>query len=208
MFALNHTRMFRPLLGGICIQNEIARQVGTLGCIIDDGTNRWIISAYHVLVRPDTSQFSPGERIYQPTQPESPRPVAELVQGRSDRNLDVAAARLFQDVAWSDEVLGIGRLRGTQNAEVGLRVIKSGIATGVTEGVVTKVTDDRLEVTPPPGYPSKYELTTISDSGSVWIARDSHMAIGIHVAGDDAGEERAFAVPFARTLEALQIAPC
>lgn len=199
--------MFRPLLGGICIQNEISRQLGTLGCILDDGVDRWILSAYHVLVRPDSSPFAAGERIFQPTRSESIEPVAELVAGRADRALDIAAARLFSTVAASDEILGIGRVRGISAPVQGQRVIKAGIATGVTEGVVDVVTPNRIEITTPLGYPSKYELTTISDSGALWLTRDTHEAVAIHVAGEDAGAERAFAVPFAEALAALRINP-
>lgn len=199
--------MFRPLLGGICIQNEITRELGTLACIVDDGADRWIVSAYHVLIRADGSSFAPGEKIFQPTRSESLEPIAELVADRADRALDVAAARLFPNIAVSDEILGIGRVQGVTAPVQGQRVIKAGIATGVTEGVVDMVTPDRIEITTPPGYPSKYELTTISDSGALWLTRDTHQAVAIHVAGEDAGAERAFAVPFERVLHILHLVP-
>lgn len=207
VFALNHTRMFRPLLGGICIQNEITRDLGTLGCVVDDGIDRWIVSAYHVLVRADSSSFAPGEKVFQPTRAESVEPVAELVTGRADRALDVAAARLFPNIVVSNEILGIGPVQAVAAPIRGQRVIKAGIATGVTEGIVDVVTEDRIEITTPSGYPSKYELTTISDSGALWLTRDTHQAIAIHIIGEDRGAERAFAVPFAAALAALHINP-
>lgn len=49
----NHARTFRRLRGGIAITHPMVSRLGALGCIAtSDGTDRWILSAHHVLGRP------------------------------------------------------------------------------------------------------------------------------------------------------------
>lgn len=209
-FVRNHTFMFRPLLGGVCIQSGVVREVGTLGCLLtSDGQDRYLLSAYHVLGRSDLSAATDGEPIFQPTDRESSGPggavvpVARLSLAHTDPARDLAAARIDDGVPSVPEILGVGTLAGAADPQVGMRVLKSGIATGVTEGIVVRAAAGRVEIEVPPGFGSKYELSAQSDSGAVWVERDSRLAVALHVGGHDLGVERAFAVPFLEALASL-----
>ncbi len=200
----NHVQSYRPLRGGIGIVNGTISLLGTLGCIAtSDGQDRWILSAYHVLIgmgRPPVS----GEAIFQPAPGAAMTPIAVTDATRADPGLDAAAA-LVAGVGTRDEILGIGTVAGVVAPAVGMRLIKSGIATGVTEGIVTDVTGSRVIIEQLPGYPSKYELSSISDSGAVWVEQHTREAVALHVAGNDTGIEIAIGVALGDVLASLRL---
>lgn len=200
--ARNHVQTFRPLRGGIAVSNPIVNRLGTLGCIAtSDGADRWMVSAYHVLGRLDGTPVGDDEPIFQPVGPAEV--VARTRTQRSNPQLDVAAALISGSVATVPEILGLGPLLGSTAPTVGMSVVKSGCATGVTEGQVVAVTEGRIEIQLAAGFPSKYELSEMSDSGGVWIEVGTRRAVAVHVAGNDTGTEKAFAVPMPRVLEVL-----
>lgn len=204
MFVKNHTQEFRPLVGGISVQNPIVRKVGTLGCVLtSDGADRWIVSCYHVLARQDLTPYAPGEEIFQPAEPSSPDPVARMTGGRADPELDIAAAEVLPGIATTADILTLGELREAREPAVGMRVVKSGVSTGVTEGRISGVAGDRVEIELLPGFPPKYQLSFVSDSGSVWVDRETRAGVALHFAGNNTGAERAFGVPFPKLLEVL-----
>jgi hypothetical protein len=120
----NHQARFRPILGGIYIYNPECNAPGTLGLVAtSDGSDRWIVSCYHVLGREDRSPAVNGEPIYQP----GPLPenlVANLDLQRSDAAQDVAAARVVAGVGVVGEILGLGPVAQPRPAKVGERVLK------------------------------------------------------------------------------------
>lgn len=185
--------------------NSAIRLYGTLGCVVTtDGQDRWLLSAYHVLVGRDRHAVS-GELIYQPAPGGPEQPVAQTDQARAASSLDAAAACLLPGVASVPEILGLGIVRGTMAPQVGMRLAKSGIASGITEGEILNVVGARVEIEPISGMPSKYELSSVSDSGAVWIEQDSGLAVALHVAGNDSGRELAIASSIPEVLNALQL---
>lgn len=204
-FARNHVQPFRPLRGGIAIMNGNVRLFGTLGCIAtSDGLDRWIVSAFHVLVGRNRVAVA-GEEVFQPAVGASELPIARTDAARADSGLDIAAAQVLTGVAAVSDVLGIGLLQRFAAPQIGMRVVKSGIATGITEGLVTDVVGSRVTIEPLGGYPSKYELSSVSDSGAVWVEQDSGAAVALHVAGNDTGQEISVAVPMPTVLQVLQL---
>jgi hypothetical protein len=205
MSVRNHNLAYRPLRGGIAIVNPAnANELGTLGFIgTSNGQDRWIVSAYHVLGRSDGSVFADGEPIYQPFRSAVSAPVALVSRARSDAVTDCAAAEIVNGVGATGEILGIGTVRAPIEPVVGMRVLKSGIETGVTEGVVRQVSGDRIVIAVPAGFPDKYDLSGRGDSGALWISRDAGAPVALHLAGNDTGEEIAFAVRIAKVLGVL-----
>ncbi len=199
----NHVQTFRPLRGGIAIMNGGVRFFGTLGFVATaGGGDRWLVSAYHVLVGKDRPAVD-GEGIFQPAVGGPAEPVATTDAARSDQALDVAAALVAPGVDVTPEILGLGAVAGTVDPAPGMRVVKSGIASGVTEGVVVEVEASRTVIETLAGYPSKYELSSVSDSGAAWLEQSTRRVAALHVAGNDAGTEVAIGVPVARVLAAL-----
>lgn len=198
----NHTRSYMPLRGGIAIAGSTARVLGTLGLVLTaDGADRWILTAHHVLARSGVP-LADDEPVFQPAEG-SGQKVALTRGDRADAILDAAAARVLDSVPSVGEILGIGPVAPVGDPEPGMRVIKAGIATGVTEGVIDRVDGDTVRIVVPPGYPSKYELTEVSDSGSVWIEQGAGAPVALHRAGNDTGVEVALATPLPRILDAF-----
>jgi hypothetical protein len=204
--ARNHTQPFRPLRGGIAIMNGNNGPSGTLGFVAtSDGTDRWIVSAHHVM-RGQGLQVVDNDPIFQPALGGSAQPIAFTKAARADETLDVAAALVEQNVIAIGEILGIGMLGAVIEPAVGMRVVKSGVATGITEGVITGINGDDVLIEMPAGYPSKYELSAVSDSGSLWLEEATASPVAVHVAGNDTGVEVALGVRVSRVLQALGLA--
>lgn len=200
----NHSQTFRPLLGGIAILAPRVNRFGTLGCVAtSDGNDRWILTAFHVLAPSGGLPVERDDPVYQPVDPEAL--IARVRPERMEANLDVAAAEIIDTVPSVGEILGIGKIRGVATPSVGMRVIKSGAATGVTQGRVVEATADRIEIVPSETIPSKYQLSEASDSGAVWLEEETHRAVALHRAGHDFGTERAIGVPMERVLTALEL---
>ena len=181
----NHTRQFRPLRGGIEIYNPTVGETGTLGFVARNaggGTVRWIVSCYHVLVGGPDRRPMDGEAVLQPSAANI-NPVAFVDGGRADPALDCAAARISDDTPSAGEILGIGPLCRPTEPAVGMRVMKSGAETGVTEGIVESVDGDVVTIGHIPGYDPEYELSLAGDSGSLWLRRSDLAPVVIHIRG-------------------------
>jgi hypothetical protein len=190
------------LVGGVTVMNPMVRVPGTLGFLAEDAAGAaWLVSCHHVLGASGGVALRGGEPVMQG---DLQAPVAETVLGRADAQWDVVAARLLPGVPWLPEVLGIGELEGVTLPTPGMRVIKSGRETGVTEGMVVTVTDKEVTIGLPTGFPADYELSSWSDSGAVWVERASRKLIGVHRAGDPA-RRLAWAVPADVVLATLSL---
>jgi len=211
----NHIRTFLSLRGGIAIHNPNSDPAvpggayGTLGLLATaDGADRWIISCYHVLCR-KRADFPAAtiEPVFHPFSVLRLAPVATVAGERANRELDCAAAQLLDPAAAVNEILGIGKIiAAPAEPTLGMRVLKSGAETGVTEGRIVKISANEFEIAPL-GYTrneGEYELSEGGDSGAVWVDSSTHAPVGLHCRGSDRGTaERAFAKPFGDVLQAL-----
>ena len=195
----NHVLTYRPLRGGIRIFNPLVNEPGTLGfAATADGGERWIVSCHHVLCGGGGS-----EAIYQPIdEPESI--VAFIDPARARADLDCAAARLAGGVDALADVLGIGTPGLPVPPREGMRVIKSGASTGVTEGVITEVRPGRVEIEPL-GLPEDYQLSEGGDSGALWVAAGSLAAVVLHQGGSARPRCFAYGIPVLDALAALNL---
>lgn len=186
MVDRNHSFPFRPLIGGVFILNPANGRPGTLGLIaIRNDGSRFLVSAYHVLCRPEGGTFVDGETVEQPIGPGNV--VAHVFAADTDPALDVAAARIAPAVGSEGRVLGLPPLTAAKSPEVGMEVLKSGAATGVSEGRLTDVDGTRVLISRPVASISKYEVSGFGDSGALWVERETLAPICMHLATDDAG---------------------
>jgi hypothetical protein len=88
-----------------------------------------------------------------------------------------------------------------------MRVVKSGIASGVTEGVITEIKDERVRIEILPGYPSKYERSSVSVSCAIWVEQATSSPLALHVAGNDTGIEVALGIRLSTVLGDPESAP-
>lgn len=206
MTAFNHNLMFSPLRGGVGIINPMLGQFGTLGFVgVAADTSLWIVSCYHVLCRIDADLPAGAlEPIYYSTDLVRSMPLATLTPGRVNRTLDCAAAQIV-NVPAIGEILGIGRLAAPLAPQPGMRVLKSGAETGVSEGQIVSVTDQRVEIAPL-NLPPRFDLSGGGDSGALWVEAQANAPVCLHTGGNDWGApERAYAVPIPAVLEALKL---
>ena len=201
----NHSLCYRPVRAGITIVNPNVGKVGTVGFIAtSDRQDRWLVSCYHVLGRIDFSPFNDGEPIYQPI--DDPQYlIARMSTARADAQLDCAAAKLEAGIQSTNEILELSPLAGISEPVLGMRVIKSGCVTGVTEGVVSQVNGDAVEIQIAPGFPSHYELSQEGDSGSLWISSQDNRAVALHRAGNAYGKQDSFAIRLSAVLTRLNL---
>ncbi len=177
----NADLQYRPLLGGISLLNARVAEPGTLGYFGRDALGAtWIISAYHVLCNSDLSPYVADEAIYQPAAEYAPYHVATTHAAKANVQLDCAAARLDTRATVLNAQLALGAVAVPKAAAVGMRVCKSGAVTGVTEGVITQVDGDTIQIAADIAFDANYVLSDAGDSGSLWLEQSTRAPVGLH----------------------------
>jgi len=203
MPARNHQKGFRPLRPGIYIYNPATGGAGTLGALAtSDGADLWLISCYHVLGRADKSALTDGEAVFQPSPPNI---VARTSAQRANALLDCAAAKCIDGITGVNEILEIGNIAAPVDPKKGMRVIKSGTESGITEGVIRDVSEKFFSVEAPPDFPLDYSITEIGDSGALWVERESGSAVGLNLGLAGVGQPFAHAAAINEVLATLKL---
>ncbi len=202
----DHRLPFPVLRGGIRILNPANGHPGTLGLICTaNGTDRWILSCYHVLCRLEGAPFTPGEPIYQPTE-DPANLVARLVAGMADPVRDFAAALIEPGRPAAADIIGMPFLGTPEDPVAGMEVLKSGMMSGVTTGVITSVSGDVVRVEPAEGFPEEYSLSQPGDSGAIWVSRRTCAPVAMNFAGEDTGAAFARGIAIRTVLASLNLA--
>jgi hypothetical protein len=193
----NLARVYGKLRGGLQIMNRILGEPGTLGMLVASGGVPYLISAKHVLAgnRPGI-----GDAICQPA---GAKDIA--IVERVGERLDCAAARLVEGQPFALEILHIGTPAAPGEPVEGMRVLKAGAATGVTEGKITRVDGDEVTIQPLADFPLEYQLSDTGDSGAVWVERDSRAPVALHYSAQSGGAGVAYAIPLASVLRELRL---
>ncbi len=133
-------------------------------------------------------------------------PIAHVSNARADEKFDCAAGEITAAAAIG-RILGIGTIHPLPvEAHIGMRVIKAGAATGVTEGIVVDINSGRPDALriESPDMTTDYMVCARGDSGSLWVDADTLRPVGLHVAGLPADETRVgFAALIEKVLEKL-----
>lgn len=208
-----------PLRGGISISDEYHAAYATLGGLVADRRSgaEMILSNWHVLVA--SWRARAGQRIVQPGRLDGGSPadtVAALTRHAMAANLDAAVATLTGRRELLNDQLQLGPVRGVENAELGMRAVKSGRRSAVTYGAVVGIEGEakltysgvqrviRRVVTIEPANAGS-EVSAGGDSGSWWLEMTSRRAVGLHFAGSN-GPETALAMDMPAVLNALDVA--
>lgn len=211
----NPRQKIRPILGGIsAAQFEVT--AGTIACLCrsvrhgDDPEQLYLLSNNHIFANVNKAQI--GDEIYQQSSMDEGTvddTVAHLTRfvplglNSSDVNrVDCAIAAIADGIDYSTEIASIGKLTGTAEAKVGLKVRKHGRTTSLTHGKITDIDYDatvgmdhhdssvkavfhhqiriqQLEWAEPVGLGG--------DSGSLIVQSSSQKAIGLYFAGPQSG---------------------
>jgi hypothetical protein len=203
MASRNHSLRYRPLISGIAIYNPNVGKTGTLGMIAQDAAgNPWLVTNYHVLAGERVLPIARPEPVYQPSD-DSPPPIAMFDGSRAVPQLDCAAAQIVAGANVNGDILGLPPVAQPVAPEIGMRVIKSGSSTGITEGVISDVNGFAVEILAPNTYPPMFELSEGGDSGSVWVERATLSPVVLHNRGNPTGRETAYGFDFVEVLRVL-----
>lgn len=198
--AIPRENRFDPIIGGVQMMNTSKSTAGTLGMIVfdRDTLEPLALSNWHLMLQ---DPAMPGDIMAQPS-------GLDILGGvlRYDRALDCAVC-VLGGRTWSLEIYGIDPPSGQRDPRLGMKVVKSGLTTGVTWGVIEGVNAKTFTIVPDdPGMP---ELSLAGDSGSIWVDRPDGLAIGLHKAGNDesipGGTERATAVRMGPVSDKLKV---
>ena len=214
------TGRVRPILGGISISNYRCKMTGTLGGFVKDKVTGEVlgISNNHCIAlqwgtersgRKDDPVISPG-CVFGGKYPSDV--VGHLVRWSDvptmSEGVAVLDVALFKPtVEYRLEVLGIGVPEYAVDVSVGDEVVKSGISTGITYGVVEAV-DVTVKVL---GFGrAVFQKTVVvrgkppiaieGDSGSLTFIKNTRKVCGVLFAGN--GEDRALLNP-AKLVESM-----
>ncbi len=210
MSDFNRGLRFRPLMAGVAVHNPIVNELGTLGLIARDdvpapGPKRWLVSCFHVIAARPGAAPTPAAPIHQPRLFADPVPIANLDAARLDAALDAAAAVLTPGAAALPRILGLGAQRAPMAPTIGMAVVKAGLATGVTEGVIDQIQNEIVRIVPHNGAPPEYELCGARDSGAVWLDIASMRPVAMLTGSDPAGTQFAMAVSVEAALASLRL---
>ena len=123
-------------------------------------------------------------------------------------HVDAAIARPTGHRFLLRTVIGIGAVTETGEAELGMRMTKSGRTTGVTSGTVSDLDfdghghTDQIIVERDPD--DEAPISDGGDSGSVWLD-SSNRIVGLHWGGDSKNQSFAIASPIGYVMEELGI---
>jgi hypothetical protein len=119
---------------------------GTLGMVLTrTGPGRWGLTCGHVL-GPVGGPVPEGDTVFQPDSTATSFRVGVTVAARADVTLDCAAFLIDPSVTTSKEVLGVGTPAAPVAPVAGMRVVKFGRSTEITEGVINTVIGTTIEI--------------------------------------------------------------
>ena len=224
--AVNRKSRVSPLIGGISVGHPKV-SAGTLGAIVWDKTDCQvaILSNWHVLCGSTTCQV--GDSIYQPGVFDggtAADEVAKLKRFQLNNHMDAAIAGLTGRRPYVRDILEFNPIAGVESPRLGMKVVKSGRTTGLTEGIIDGVNmslslnygggtvqafTDQIHIVPRPPWPNiDYEVSKGGDSGSVWINESNNKAVGLHFAGETTAspaDEHAIANRMEKVVEEMNI---
>jgi len=203
----NHCEHFRPLRGGIVIVAATRQHFGTLGMIATrTGADLWGLTAAHVL-GPVGGPVPENDTVFQPDNSSSSFRVGATVATRADQALDCAAFAIDPGVTATPEVLGIGTLAAPIAPVEKMRVVKSGRSTGVTEGLIDRVSGTAVTIRLLAAFPLAYDLSAVGDSGAVWVDEATLAPVALHTGGTTSGPSIASAFDIRAVLTSLGLSP-
>jgi hypothetical protein len=189
---------------GLCIGNIPRGSNGTLGCLIGDSFDRslGILSNWHVLC--GGTDATVGDAISQPGPGyiPNPRPVASLRRWIAPpAGYDAAIATLPPGAPVEDMLVNSSiKLTGVAEPQPGMRVLKTGIGSGVTNAIVDSIAGSFLvpygelggasfwmvgfRLVHDPAFPNP-QVSVPGDSGAVWVDPASGLAVGLNFGGED-----------------------
>lgn len=147
-----------------------------------NGTDRWGLTCAHVL-GPPNGPVPDNDPVFQPDTSAASFRIGQTDSLRSNHRLDCAAFLVDSSVTVTSQILGVGDIHPATTPVVGMRVIKSGRSTGITEGVIDSVVGTTVRIKLPIDFPGAYELSDPGDSGAIWCELATRAPVALHRSG-------------------------
>ncbi|MGW0436405.1 hypothetical protein ACWDV4_28135 [Micromonospora sp. NPDC003197] len=172
--------LHNPVGGGVQIMNVNSAGAGTLGMIVlhRDSLRPLALSNHHVMVR---TPAVAGDLVSQPGTNDPPSILGTVLA--SDQALDCAVCHIGNR-GWGLDVYGLDVVTGWTEARLGMKVVKSGLGSGVTWGIIDGMNSGGFTVVPDTSRPASGQMSLPGDSGSIWLELTTNRAVGLHFAGN------------------------
>ncbi|KLU74550.1 hypothetical protein [Clostridium botulinum] len=145
------SKRIRPIPGGYSISPVDIISSGTMGCLVTDGFNRFMLSNNHVLA--NLNKLPINEPIVQPGMDDKANPSQDVVAllykyiplnfggifKKEVNYADCAIAKLLDKNYATPDIALLGKLKGISNPKLNQTVAKCGRTTEVTLGKVTSI---------------------------------------------------------------------
>ena len=206
-----------PMVGGLSISDGYSGGYGTLGGLAWDNVSGdpMVLSNFHVLA--SRGYARPGYPVIQPGRGDGGTEVIAIFDRHAmDQGMDAAVARLNGRRPLDNNQLDLHAVMGMAAPQPGMRLCKSGRASGVTHGLVSgiggvlkmryPISGERLirNVTHIVPLYQGAQVSAPGDSGSYWLDASTYRAVGLHFAGADM-PEYALALDMTQVASALNI---
>ena len=211
----------RPVVGGLSISPGNFLLAGTGGLIVERDGLPMVLSNTHVLrlseIYDPSKRPQKGLYVRQPAFLDDGKPTDSIgtledwIETRfpGPNTVDAAVARL--NVQWKPDILGIGKPKGIDDPQIGQVCRKSGRTSGVSQAAISGLDGDfQIDYSNDPNQPIIADFTGLvvsdspfmqpGDSGSVWVAGDTVVALGF--AGSDT---ISLAIPIKTVFQALNL---
>lgn len=209
LLKVPRSERFRPAPGGVSI-GHYKVSAGTLGAVVKDKQTGepFILSNNHVLANITNGydgRAKIGDPILQPGSYDNGneqddvignlvryipiKPITDRFNSPTN-TVDCALARPLDKKMVENSILGIGKVKGIKEPEIGMRVVKSGRTTGITEGTIQAIDSTisvKLDDEQDAFFSDQVMISPLSeagDSGSL-ILDTNQNAVGLLFAGSD-----------------------
>ncbi|QPW59672.1 trypsin-like serine protease [Clostridium botulinum] len=212
------SKRIRPVVGGCSIGPITSKYYGTMGCLVTNGRENFILSNNHVLA--DLNNIKLGTPIVQPAiahggDPEKDQ-IAVLskfiplksIKGtkRPENYVDAAIAKVINNNDVSSDIKFIGKPKGVRGHRLGQLVKKVGASTELTAGIIKYINVAMIIDESKKQFLMKKQIVTNSmsksgDSGSI-LLNDNNYALGLLMASNN---DYTIFNPIKRVLAALDV---
>lgn len=195
-------KRIRPVPGGYSIGPASEFEGGTMGCLVTDGTDVYVLSCNHVLAYGNKLKI--GEPILEPDVASHGRYPGDVIANLSryiplkfkgifskpTNYVDCAIGKVTSRSMVSPRIALIGKMEGVETAELGAKIKKVGSVTALTSGRIIGINETVEVNSDGKKLIFKDQIVTTrmaatGDSGAI-LLNENNYAVGLLISGSHA----------------------